>query len=161
MIKANTMQSLMDKAYGRWQGNEGWSTKTFFDHMEPAEKTAVLLGNLNYQVENGGFQQWVGNGYAQNIELLIEALNRFAKWEDIPENALRYVQELLDFLDTIEEFLDLSKKDRGCMGNYLRDNSDEGYAEFQYTVDPMDTRFYEINTCIYEALDNWMAQGGY
>lgn len=35
-----------------------------FDRQSDKAKLVVALGKLNYQVENGGFAQWIDNGYA-------------------------------------------------------------------------------------------------
>jgi len=39
-------------------------------------RDAVLLGNLNYQVENGGFCQWVDNGYGADVRAVRYVLQR-------------------------------------------------------------------------------------
>lgn len=55
-------QKLMNEAYDRFK--PGMSLQDFWDQLDAKERVAVFLGNLNYQVENGGFSQWHGNGYA-------------------------------------------------------------------------------------------------
>jgi hypothetical protein len=58
-------QRLMDGAYDRWQTQKDTMTRQeFWDQLDADERVAVFLGNLNYQVENGGFSQWLDNGYA-------------------------------------------------------------------------------------------------
>lgn len=69
-MEFNTVQKLMDEAYEIWQNElrDSASQTTLFKTLEERGMSnhvkAVMLGNLNYQVENGGFQQWVDNGYA-------------------------------------------------------------------------------------------------
>jgi hypothetical protein len=49
-----------------------------FDAIEELNKPqyyAWILSNLNYQVNNGGFHQWIDNGYSVEIEDLIKMLN--------------------------------------------------------------------------------------
>lgn len=59
------MQELMNRAYDRWHNRmDVWTTQDFWDQLNADERFAVFLGNLNYQVENGGFSQWWSNGYA-------------------------------------------------------------------------------------------------
>ena len=50
---------------------------------------ATMLGNLNYQVENGGISQWISNGYAENT------LNHI----------LRYVRKAVEVVPKDEKFL--------------------------------------------------------
>ena len=53
----------MDKAYKKFK--DDWKMAQFYFYLKPLEKRAVALGNLNYQVGNGGFTQWIDNGYAE------------------------------------------------------------------------------------------------
>lgn len=57
-------QDLMDRAYDKWQDNKGWSYGEFLSNLGSLERKAVVLGNFNHQVLNGGVEQWVENGYA-------------------------------------------------------------------------------------------------
>lgn len=45
--------------------HETWNLKDWFETLSDIEKFAVASGTFNYQVENGGFQQWIFNGYPQ------------------------------------------------------------------------------------------------
>jgi len=44
--------------------------------LDGTHQDAVLLGNLNYQVENGGFGQWVDNGYGAQVAAVRFILQR-------------------------------------------------------------------------------------
>jgi len=44
--------------------------------LDGTHQDAVLLGNLNYQVENGGFGQWVDNGYGAQVGAVRFVLQR-------------------------------------------------------------------------------------
>jgi len=79
-------QQLMDGPYDRWQkhckeldqlrradkisaiahNKRRWSFKGMLNNgcYNQAERVACVLGKLNQQVDNGGFSQWVSNGYA-------------------------------------------------------------------------------------------------
>jgi len=65
-------QDIMDRAYKRWQpggdlekeGSKNRGMDSFFAALEDPDKLAVEFGKLNQQVLNGGFTQWIGNGYA-------------------------------------------------------------------------------------------------
>ena len=86
---------------------------------------AVLIGNMNYQVENGGWEQWVSNGYCIHFPLLVDALNRV----DSPNTI-----KVLDMLDTVakrlsDDVLDGSIHSGGCMDNYLNEEYQEHEEE--------------------------------
>lgn len=72
---SNLHQQLMDQAYTRWQSHRDWSQDQFMMRLSWPEKVAVTIGNLNYQVENGGFMQWHDNGYSEYEMTLIDVLN--------------------------------------------------------------------------------------
>ena len=65
----NIHQAIMDIAYALWQSKEGqnWTHKEMLEQVTDGygfiSRLAVQLGNLNYQVENGGWIQWYDNGY--------------------------------------------------------------------------------------------------
>ena len=93
-------QELMNEVYTKWREKE-------FAHMDRLEiidkffdkkhKVAVQLGNLNYQVENGGFSQWFFNSYGdEDIDDLLEYLDD-AVLKEIP-----YSKELYDILNSIK-----------------------------------------------------------
>ncbi len=65
-------QTLMTRAYKKWAN--GMTYLDFLQALNVTERRAVTLGNLNYQVGNGGFLQWADNRYIQGLEHLREAL---------------------------------------------------------------------------------------
>lgn len=74
-------QQLMDTAYNRWNAElKNCSKIEFFDSLSAQERFAVHTGNLNYQVENGGFSQWgpTCNNYGtpETCAYLLRALDR-------------------------------------------------------------------------------------
>lgn len=71
----------MDEVYDKWQELEQQGTR--IDRLEviekyftPKHKVAVQLGNMNYQVCNGGWSQWHGNGYSEDLEDIIELVKK-------------------------------------------------------------------------------------
>lgn len=70
-------QELMNVAYARFEGHKEWSKKDFWNQLGDTERLAVFAGNLNYQVDNGGFQQWHYNGYSAQATWLLEHLPKF------------------------------------------------------------------------------------
>jgi hypothetical protein len=71
------MEGIMEGAYDRWQANN-WSQQEFWDQLDAAERFTVFIGNMNYQVENGGFIQWWDNYYAteENVRYILRACDR-------------------------------------------------------------------------------------
>jgi hypothetical protein len=116
-------QLLMDKAYNDERKRTDadpestWSYNRMVREASDLERMAVVLGNLNYQVENGGFNQWVDNGYCTHISDVKECL------ELIDTETTR---KILPMVETVEEFLldeviSGSVESRGCGGWYFDD----------------------------------------
>lgn len=63
-------QAFMDLAYDGWSqgGAEHWSYQDMLNNARfvygEIVEMAIMLGNYNYQVENGGHSQYFENGYA-------------------------------------------------------------------------------------------------
>ena len=74
-IKYPACQAVMNRAYDLWQKYPDWTYSEFIDELSPADRSVVLIGNLNYQVENGGFSQWLTNGYGECVRELARALD--------------------------------------------------------------------------------------
>ena len=68
-------QSLMNEVYDYWQQNKT-SREEALDNFSELHKAAVQLGNLNYQVENGGFSQWHFNEYSDDLPDLLKLCNK-------------------------------------------------------------------------------------
>ena len=78
--KKDFHQALMDSAYNKWGKNKEWNKSQFFNHLDYLERIAVALGNLNYQVGNGGFIQWEDNSYKiEHASFLLELKNEVSK----------------------------------------------------------------------------------
>ena len=76
-------QELMNESYVRFQKGgdlHKLGGDKFVRALDPVHKFAVMCGNLNYQVENGGFLQWIGNGYCLVINDLIEDLGKVSAY---------------------------------------------------------------------------------
>lgn len=128
-------QATMDRAYDRWQANQGMTQQAFWDQLDADERIAVFCGNLNYQVENGGFAQWFDNGYATDETLGF--LLRFTGTHS--GEAMKAVNQILyEFSHAVARCgLDLNDGWR---------NMDEEDAEwFMDLIDPLNDRFYKVN----------------
>lgn len=165
------MQSLMDKAYETWRSSsppsgKEWSMIQFWDLIPPDQRTAVVLGNLNYQVCNGGFTQWADNGYCAALPIIVRALERFVNWAKTknPDAAAdaEEVQVILMILG--RDWIDLSRT-YSHIGNgldrFLIDISPESMDDFEYKCSSYNERYWKVNERLMVALDDWMAQGGY
>jgi hypothetical protein len=114
-------QQLMDQAYARFQANRHWSRDQFIMRLNWLETVAVLTGNLNYQVENGGFAQWHDNGYSEHTKQLLEVLN-----EINTDTSKQVVELVLEFMGGIRELED--EEDWEVLVNTSDDISDRFYA---------------------------------
>jgi len=112
MTDTGIIQQLMDEAYDKWQDN-GWSKEDFRNYisknMSREHLIAVQIGNLNYQVENGGFLQWYDNGYySMDLEDLItycEEIKTKAATE--VKVLLESVRDIIDFYSSSTEAIEL------------------------------------------------------
>lgn len=110
------IQELVDAAYDGWQLTPRKSYDDFIFDLPVDQKEAVLIGNLNYQVENGGFSQWFSNGYgdhAAEVRLVLDRIGGHAAY-------------------TITNLILIA-----C--NIWRDDKDDG------DFDAQDQAFYKIN----------------
>ncbi len=68
------LQPIMEAAYTKWPTHGRYSD--FLFEIGGVEKYVVLIGNLNYQVCNGGFTQWVDNGYGRHWQDVLRVLEK-------------------------------------------------------------------------------------
>lgn len=67
------MEFIMTNAYENQKENT--SREEFMSILTHHEKIVVIVGNFNYQVQTGGFSQWVFNNcdsYINDLEEFIE-----------------------------------------------------------------------------------------
>ena len=122
------IQSLMDAAYTAWQAEQSKSYDDFIFDLDGTHKAAVLIGNLNYQVENGGFTQWMDNGYGDHAADVARVLAR------IGTPTARRVDEMVQ---TVKATWARYEADR----RRWADDNDDNYPDF----DALDTEYYSIN----------------
>lgn len=97
-----TWQLLMENAYSHKYEN----MQDLFNKCTEIEKIAVTLGNLNYQVENGGFQQWIDNGYASiHGKKIVTYLKNIAKSENctVANELANKISPLINLIDDNNE----------------------------------------------------------
>lgn len=162
-------QSIMDSAYTKWQDpkNKGISYLDFLNLLTPLEKKAVVLGNMNYQVQNGGWIQWVDNGYAvrSGINTLIETLS------EINTDESKKAKELVEH---VTRFVDLDADTRGfnrdywlkeeVPGNSYRhgfgyyDEYDDEEEENIPNLDIQDKEYYEIDDKLVDQIEEFLTK---
>ena len=64
-------QKLIDEVYEKWQGDYSF-TEFASRFFTPAHSIAAKLGEMNYQVGNGGWEQWHSNGHSEDLDDLIK-----------------------------------------------------------------------------------------
>lgn len=138
-------QELMDVAYEKF--DENMSHEDWQKTLTPIEKKAVVLGNLNYQVQNGGFFQWVDNGYVTDIKFLISVLKEMDT--EVSKNVIK-------LLEDIKPFVIPNAVNRGCFGNYL--NLD--YEDIRENIDfhYLDDEYYKFNEKFEEECEEYLTR---
>jgi len=158
--KQPIFQGLMDEAYERWKENEGWDYKAMLANCTAEERMAVILGNLNYQVCNGGFRQWVDNGYALHLRDAVPLLEKVGT-----ENALKVVE----MLRQLDDHIDYNKEDRGWDDYWKRPEphpyfgrddyyEDEEDSEGEVIAESLDDGFYAINEQLLDEIEEFLAK---
>lgn len=139
MNEDGVWSKLVDEAYQRWQ--EGGdlhklSYDQFLDHLDFVSRQAVLIGNLKGQVNNGGYQQFICNGYALHARQTRDILN------EIGAEACLKVAKMLD---EIIPYIDFNTNDKGCFGSYFKKNVNEDkLCDEGGLLDCLDDQFYGI-----------------
>lgn len=120
------LQNLMTIAYDRWES--GWSKQDFWDQLNADERFAVFVGNLNYQVENGGFSQWWSNRYAEPevVGYLLRACERVGT-----EAALKVGELLKRFV-------------KATRGKYEDEFSEVEWSEIANVLEELDSQYDEV-----------------
>lgn len=152
-LETSRIQTLMTAAYERWQKAEGVSQEAFLEDLcSPPERRAVMIGNLNYQVENGGFAQWVDNGYC----LCLRKLARFLT--ELRDAGCAEAGTLMEDLNRLSKFLDLSKNDRGCFDSYWKKESRSRWGRDEEDSYGDDTPEEAVG--LMEKMDTWYYSAG-
>lgn len=122
----------MDRSYEKWEDN--LSRGDFLSLLTPYEKLAVQFGNFNYQVQNGGFSQWVVNNYDDEIDDLENFINE------------------CDY-DNKDIFMVMFDNYR-CIKNSL--SKLNGFDDFYYEdVDTRENHYGDYDSSYYQINDEW------
>lgn len=94
------------------------------------DQDMILIGTLDAQVCNGGFSQWITNGYSENGEALREALRR----TEVP---------LAGQVDALV---------RSALGAGEEPNCDDVYERWYSKLEPLDDAYYVIKDAFMEQI---------
>jgi hypothetical protein len=127
-IETSVWQRLVSNALDRWAACNRISVQSFDDMLNACsqlERTAVVLHCFNQQVNNGGLDQWVANGYLEHsLDTLREVMPKMGEtsatiWAELSkciESHAELSQDedddlLYDQMDTFDElFYSLEQK---------------------------------------------------
>jgi hypothetical protein len=168
----NKHQQLMDEAYDKWQAG----LYTSYDHMVESvsdlHKMAIVLGNLNCQVENGGFYQWVDNGYGQMAHEAVEYLNKIGT--ENAKKVAKWIEDLIPHIDFDQEGLGcftqhwVIETETYCetvQGDW--NEEEEEYEEYEEEYEEeycggwsiakgLDSQYYELNKELMKEILNYL-----
>lgn len=156
-MKVDVIQELMNEAYDKWQ--KGWSRSDFLEYVKKnlseEHYIAVIFGNLNYQVENGGFNQWDFNGYSEDLDDLLYYI------KEIPGEESKTVEDLLLEFKKCKE--DRDNKMHASDYNLPYELHDHLYEiqelireEFHLLIRDLDDAYYEVNEKFLENLNKYL-----
>lgn len=110
---------------------------------------AFMIGSFNYQVNNGGFDQWVFNGYAFTLHDLIVILDKIdTQISQMVSNMLSNLSQHIDF-------------ERNSWNSDFTDYDDYGEQvgeEKENKLDLLDDRYYDINDRFCADVENYFRE---
>lgn len=127
-----THQELMTQACERWNRHPEWNTADLLDRISYAQRAAWLTGTLNYQVENGGFQQWCGNRYVEHAPALLRVLRAMG------QQGFKAAEEVYYLVIN-------AQRDYQASGEYFHGDS-------------LDEKYYEISAQFLEECERFLQQ---
>jgi len=134
------IQALMDEVYSAWQKeeNKGKGKWDVLDGFSEAHQIAVVFGNFNYQVENGGIEQWIYNGYFQ------DDAEKLAGFLEIGAETDTRCRTILDKVYMLDKYAQETGCDRYGDFRDPYDGDDEGgFIGDIINCDEFDTWYYE------------------
>jgi hypothetical protein len=137
------IQKLMTEAYERWRETPQWTMQAFWDQLSDEERYAVFIGNMNYQVENGGWIQWVDNRYGneETCQYLIEACKKIGT-----ESAI-----------AVKVLIELVKERLAELQN--PDPDDDRWQGLAYCMGKLDLDYYEVKDQFMIDAEDYLTKG--
>lgn len=118
-------QDLMNEAYELWNNQPSLDYEQFLEMLNNKQRAAVVLGNFNYQVENGGFYQYHDNKYYTGIKYLRQHCKHIPlglKVEVLVNSYCKEIQKAQFFAedeDEVTQMLDITKLNKLDEAYYL------------------------------------------
>lgn len=149
-------QYLMNKAYEKWGENERISYSTFLDkvtnELGPLFFNAVISGNFNYQVQNGGFGQWDDNGYSITLDDLRTFFETNFKDNETIKNVLSIIEEVDETLCWVERGKSLvNRMDYDYQDLFLEALEERQRNDMNVT----NSKYYKISKKVEEILEEY------
>jgi hypothetical protein len=145
--RETTMTSIaeqhIESAYVKFRAHGG-NSRFEAEGLTGKEIVATLLGNLNYQTENGGLFQWWDNRYAfeegpngTTAHVAIAALA--SRFRDLDPMVADHILEAMTFINPVPE-LDRKGKEAGGSLRWLDGDDDDG-DEYHEDPTPLQEHF--------------------
>lgn len=161
-----TLQNLMNTAYNEWQKpNNNWTYRQFLNESTPAQRKAILLGNFNYQVHNGGFMQWVDNGYGLHAQELLDVLEQINT--DLSKEVISLVKQIMPYIDFSQENRgwgdywlkeeELHQRYIGCWEDEDEDLYEEEDCQGSRVAQTLDSPYYKIADAFLEEAEAFLS----
>ena len=139
-VNNRDIQHLMNQVYTSWQylglktTSANYGKHQVINLFTDLHRTAVVLGNFNYQVGNGGIRQWIDNGYC--LDDLIYLYPIFTYLKTLEEN--KYTTAINDINALFSELRPPVKF--YIEHEYIRVECEncQGYGECEYESDDSD-----------------------
>lgn len=135
----DAMQKVLTEIHAIWQDKD-ITMSELFSELPDFKKFLFSMAKLNYQVQNGGFAQWMDNGYAEDTAEFLE--DQLGILTDDKNNAhmtqLRKVKRLLTRVQDalLDNDLDWSSsRDAG------RDSNDDSLEKFESWFENTDHKY--------------------
>ena len=152
--KIDHWQSLMDRAYDKWQTTDGtpkgWNYRQFLLNLDAVERKAVILGNFHYQVCNGGLQQWVDNGYASSAGPDLLTL--------LDEIGTETAKKVSEIVKKVLVHVDLSVEKGETYDYWLEEWIDEEEPDYILEVQALDSPYYDLSDVFTAEVEKYLVE---
>ena len=135
---SDKIQDLMDEVYNEWRKDNNKGKWDVLGEFSVAHQIAVTFGNFDYQVENGGIEQWIYNGYFQ------DDAEKFTEYLEIGAETDVRCRNILDKVYQLDQYAHETNCDR--YGNFYDPDDEDGEGGFigeAINCDKFDSWYYE------------------
>ena len=136
-LEKSIHQEIMDKAYEKWHENKDWNYYDFISNISEVERIAVLLGNMNYQIENGGLLQFFENGFLGYVDDIISYL--FEVRDSLVKDEHKdVIDNVVDILETARDIYTKKKELERAWNEDYDEYALAQLLELRYTRDDIE-----------------------